>query len=409
MAYEIGTASNYKDLLKRLKAFLTDDARTTGSDTNITEIDPIPTGEVWEVKRYIDYDSLAAGGSNTGNGTVGSIVVASTAPAETWTLTATSATNFTVSGSVSGAQAAATVGTPYDSGEVAFLITAGGTAFVAGDVFTFNALLERELILMGQGTAGTDEIFVGIKTFSNTSSDYFDWYLQGFTGYSAGGTFDSQPGAMTDKRPRMLLDDSAMDYWFVANGRRFIVVAKVTTVYEACYLGFYLPYGTPAQAPYPLMIGGSSTDNNTRWSSNDNGHRLFVDPGDSESESSLRMLVGTIWQHFSNFSSDTSAARGRNVWPYNCTEQVSYGDAPYQPWRRLIQGLDGNVPVLPLILNSTAAEISKAVWGEIQGCYAIPGTGLSPEDTIAIGSDEYIAFPNVWRSNTWNYWALKKE
>lgn len=75
---------------------------------------------------------------NTGSGTLGSMSMQGSAVNEKWTITATSATNFNVTGSVSGAQAAATVGTPYNNGKVAFTLTAGGTPWVAGDAFIFS-------------------------------------------------------------------------------------------------------------------------------------------------------------------------------------------------------------------------------------------------------------------------------
>ena len=77
--------------------------------------------------------------TGTGNGTMASVTVdQNTAVAELWTATATSATNFTVSGFVSGAQGPATVGVPYNNGIVSFTITAGVTPFISGDTFTFN-------------------------------------------------------------------------------------------------------------------------------------------------------------------------------------------------------------------------------------------------------------------------------
>jgi len=77
--------------------------------------------------------------TGTGNGTLSSVAVnQNTASEELWTMTATSATNFTVSGFVSGSQTAAAVGTPYNNGIVSFTIAAGGTAFVAGDTFSFT-------------------------------------------------------------------------------------------------------------------------------------------------------------------------------------------------------------------------------------------------------------------------------
>jgi flagellar hook protein FlgE len=56
--------------------------------------------------------------------------------AQTITITATSATQFTVVGSVSGALGSATVGTPFTSGQINFTIAAGLTPFTAGDTIT---------------------------------------------------------------------------------------------------------------------------------------------------------------------------------------------------------------------------------------------------------------------------------
>lgn len=324
MAYEIGTADNYIELLERLKDFLTNSSRTTGSDTNISEISAIPSGEVWTVKRHnTDWDG-------SGN---------------------------------------------------------------------------DELILMGQGTAGEDEIYVGIQTYNGTSAygNYYNWKLQGYTGYNAVAAFDSQPGAIPSNIPRMLLWNSSIPYWFFANGRRFIVVAQVDTVYEACYLGFYLPYGTPSQMPYPLIVGGSATQAVYRYSQIHDYHSLFVDPLYSTTESTLAVLMGSSWVYFNNIG-----AVYRCVWPYICGVAYS-GDSSYDRWRELKGGIDGNPVIFPLLMYSLTNQPTRNVYGEMQGCFATIGDSLSSKDTITIGSDVYIVFQNVYRTNKYNYWAVKKE
>ncbi len=65
------------------------------------------------------------------------------APFETWTVTATSTSTFTVVGSVSGAQADATVDVPYDNGIVSFTITQSNVGswqsdFEEDDYFVFD-------------------------------------------------------------------------------------------------------------------------------------------------------------------------------------------------------------------------------------------------------------------------------
>jgi hypothetical protein len=99
--------------------------------------------------RYVTPPALAAGA--TGNGVMNYPTLPSklwsyttnavTIPLETFTLTATSATTFAVSGTVSGARAAATVGTSYTTAAgMNFTISAGMTPFAVGDTFTFSVV-----------------------------------------------------------------------------------------------------------------------------------------------------------------------------------------------------------------------------------------------------------------------------
>lgn len=109
MSTQIGTASDYVDLLVKLDAFLTS------------------TGHAWG-KRF----------TGTGDGDLIEYLGTAASVAETITLTATSATSFTAVGTVSGALGTATVGTTFTSAVVTFKITAGTTPYVSGDVWTIN-------------------------------------------------------------------------------------------------------------------------------------------------------------------------------------------------------------------------------------------------------------------------------
>lgn len=75
-------------------------------------------------------------GTNAGNGTVGAISLGASSQIGNYVLTAKSATGFGVVDPEGNALADATVGTAYTSAEINFTITAGGTAFAAGDSFT---------------------------------------------------------------------------------------------------------------------------------------------------------------------------------------------------------------------------------------------------------------------------------
>lgn len=69
-------------------------------------------------------------GSNTGNGTFTQVYGGADSVAENITITFSSATDFAVSGSTTGAMAAGTVGTLYTSPQVEFMVTSGSAAFV---------------------------------------------------------------------------------------------------------------------------------------------------------------------------------------------------------------------------------------------------------------------------------------
>jgi hypothetical protein len=85
-------------------------------------------------------DVIAATGTNTGNGTVGTISATTGSKVGAYLLKATSATAFSVTDPEGNALPAAAAGTAYSQQGIAFTITAGGAAFVAGDSFTLTVV-----------------------------------------------------------------------------------------------------------------------------------------------------------------------------------------------------------------------------------------------------------------------------
>jgi Bacteriophage lambda head decoration protein D len=86
-------------------------------------------------------DSInSAAGTNTGNGTIGTLLLGTTITYGVFTLTAKSATDFGVVDPEGNVLPDATVGTAYSEPEIGFKITAGATPFVEGDSFTLDVL-----------------------------------------------------------------------------------------------------------------------------------------------------------------------------------------------------------------------------------------------------------------------------
>jgi len=82
--------------------------------------------------------AVTSAGDNTGDGTVGAVTIGPAAKQGNYVLTATGATTFTVVDPEGSALPNATVGTAYSQGGIGFTVTAGSTAFVAGDTFTID-------------------------------------------------------------------------------------------------------------------------------------------------------------------------------------------------------------------------------------------------------------------------------
>lgn len=527
--FEIGTATNYRDLAAKLNTFLT----ATGSAFGLTY-------------------------AGTGNGTLTAYKGGASSLAETFTITASSSTSFGVVGSVSGSIGTATVGTPFSHAKLAFTLTAGGTAFVTGDVFTISTapkwtarrsdagctlalsagsgaggssgqfsyenvndgklvadssrywslgtlpkLLEfnfdsaltvveytilasatasqhptawtfeywngsswatldtrssqsftagelrvftissptsaaryRLNVTAGQATTvvsavqlrtsaggvdracpqyiweapgndGAAAVLVGIRPFYRSDVGYYDWELFGFDGFDSAVAIGAQPGVA--RNLYVPLQNSSTPYWFVCDGRRVAMVAKVSGAqYESAYLGLLESFFTPAQYPYPLAIAGSLGLGNTAptWESTSylasnttNQHRSIVH-SDAQGGSAVgnatmraRLLTGA-WQGFFASTGD-DFVNGMTtvplVWPYA-------GGAS-----NVDTCIDGSYALLPIVLVDTAPNTI----GQVSGASFLTGQGITAESLVVVGPISHLVVPNVTRTDRNDFFALR--
>lgn len=294
-----------------------------------------------------------------------------------------------------------------------FLTGLAADPWVSERYTTGAGVLPDELILKGVGNGGGDEIYVGIQTFADVAADYYNWRLGGFTGFDAGLAFAAQPGAMT--RPSLTLWNSTIPYWFVANGRRFIVVAKISTVYVSMYAGFITPYASPAQYPYPLAVGGNLVHTGAepaltsvlwRWSNTATQNRNYpmgIPTGSiatytaDECALRLRMADGS-WKGFvaggaSALNDNMTSPNGGTLWPYS--------SSMLNIQRNL--GSTVQYPLLPIILHGN--EINCL--GELDGVFATTGQSLAVEDLIQYVAQDYLAVQNVHRTSREEYFAVR--
>jgi hypothetical protein len=249
------------------------------------------------------------------------------------------------------------------------------------------------------------------------------------------------------RTPAAFLDQAPMQYWMVANGRRFVVVIKISTVYQAMYGGFFLPYASPSAYPYPLFIGGtrgfsgySASYIASTWRAAEADHyRHFVYARNSNGatsgfDSSAAMLTpdaswraGGIDYNVGSYVLPRFLMGPRAFPEYMGGSTVTDNNGPafssttssgnpqrygYQTLRsRMIAGINGEMPLTPVTLmsfnNTTSPD--PVTYGILDGCFSVPGQGNTAESLITIGGLSHLVVPNVQRTDASEYWALALE
>jgi hypothetical protein len=397
MAWETGTAANNFDLYERIGRFVTG-CGVMG----------------------------AVGYTGTGNGTFTRLGTFSsgTKPAavtETWTLTCTSeaanAGTFSVVGSVSGAQSNATVGVDYSNTFLDFRINDGTIDFEVGDAFTFTVTQGalktegQEWIalgrasdqtggqwLRGRGLAGTDNIYCDIAAFNQQAGiDVYQFGIAAALDFNPAFTRNGQVGFIGNAY--MGTWNTSMPYWIVANGQRFIVVAKVSTTYHSIYFGKILPYYTPSEYAYPVYLGGETTTITERWSSTSQNYRSFTQPG---LNGAWFYKPEGVWQTLvngENSSGNLIYRSANSVWPHHeSTDRSNY-------IAKMQANIDGSYSLLPCVIMATSP--TNLVAGELDGAFIVSGFNNAAENIITIDGVQYLVVQNIFRTAIDNYWALR--
>lgn len=243
--------------------------------------------------------------------------------------------------------------------------------------YTDNNVI-RELIMVGDGLSGTEQIYVGFRAYQNQSADYYNLSVAGFTGYVAGNTFVTQPGYMESGIPA---HNNRIDYWLIVNAQRIAFAMKVgTPVYEHGYVGKFLPYATPGQYPYPLVVGGMLSGlAATRFS--DASHSM---PYRGNRVNFRMRFVDGVWKQ-------------PECWPWDNTFLA--GSAS----QTQLRDTNGNYPLLPVVINDSAPN----VYGELDGIFFISGFNNAVENTLAVSGVDYVVLQDVGRTGFVDYIAMR--
>jgi hypothetical protein len=267
---------------------------------------------------------------------------------------------------------------------------------------------------------GPDNIYVGLRLTADSGAGTYALWLNGMTGLLSSATSITEH--LNPSTPvAMYLDNQPMAYWFVASGRRFSVVVKISTVFEACYAGFFLPYAPPTTYPYPMFIGasrGALQTGTQNWRSTDDGHTHFVSPYVSfygnaiNNDTPSWMLDPTgqwvrCWNNGGDpgnpkiflgpeqFGDGLGSARttdGNGVWGYDSIRQ------------RMGPSFDGSFALMPITL--TQQSPADQTYGILDGVYRVPGNANSSENIITASGVDHLVVQNCFRTGVGQYWAL---
>jgi hypothetical protein len=255
----------------------------------------------------------------------------------------------------------------------------------------------NRIVVRGPGTGGTDQILVGMTPRINTTTDTFNLAITGLTIWNpALTTLTAQINR--SRFTHLHLWNQPMQYWFIGNARRFIIIVRVSTVYQIAYGGFVLPYVLPTLWPYPLFVGGCSGNETWRFSQVDASHSAFFDPG---LDSAALLFPDVVWRDVENKENSSGGTTDN----YNQNNILTH---PYrydrEPIRENIDGSYHLEPVSVIVRNPYEAQIAR-----FQGVFRVSGFGNSAESIIQVGGVDHLVVPNVFRTQWDDYCAIALE
>ena len=191
-----------------------------------------------------------------------------------------------------------------------------------------------------------------------------------------------------------------MKYWFIANGRRFIIVVKVSNRYATMYCGFIKPSGTDLEYPYPLLIGGNHTLTDSPYTNDYTGtNRSFFNPQASGSGSSSSMIYTPSGRLC--FLDNQGGA-------YVPTQDYLIGVTyPYHYNHYIGKTLDDEYVLLDIDIVQYNGGMNHLGW--FDGVCFVTGFENSPENIITVGNERYICVSAMVQNDYNNWVAIKLE
>jgi len=282
---------------------------------------------------------------------------------------------------------------------VRVLAEANGWTTLRFDTSTDN----HEWIGQSAGS-GSEQIFVGLKTYQNSGLDYYNFNCATFVGYLSSNSFEAQPGAFIRGCQG---HNNAITYYLNINPRRIVAGLKVgTPVYTHFYIGKFLAYFRPEIYPLPICCGGMlSQSSGTRFS--DGG-------GWSYSAMVIRQLDGVYSGKSVLPFSTAQTGEIRNLYANN--QIMSFpadfdGNSTYQLEPLEMHDLSNTYGALEGVFGVSGFNNNSDNVLQEGGSSVVDQTGLSVEQAVSqiltVGGRAFIVLQNRSSTSFNSYIALE--
>lgn len=294
-------------------------------------------------------------------------------------------------------------------------LTAAGQNWT--QVWTGPAAAPTDRVLRGPGLSGQDQVYVGMRLTQRPASDAYFIEFTGMTGIiDNSATYRDHVNEMPNYL-RLFTDAGAVTYWFIANGRRFIVVLKISTVFESVYCGLFLPYADPSSYPYPMYMGASSgpadqPGSALNWRTVSDRHRSYpwgyydLDGNGMCDSTGWVMSPAGVWQRNANNGNTTPVITGpeNTQGTYFEGQNSDHSLGSYQLMNRLIEGYGGDRLLIPLTLIQT--DPTDETYGILDGVYRVQGVANATENIITADGIDHMVVQDVFRTDFSNFYAV---
>ena len=281
-----------------------------------------------------------------------------------------------------------------------------------------------DVVLRGPGLSASDQVYVGMRLVTDLLNDAAWIECVGMTGVLQSAlNYDDHVNVTSNGGVRChLRGNNPMDYWFVANGRRFVIVVQVSTVYESLYAGLFLPYGDPTQYSYPFFLGGTSgngpgageiQDWRDTTIAHSNFHRSQIETASSGTfaPSAYMLSPSGDWLTCAITAGEDHVV-GLTPWEFHdsSTWRIEKNNGSLQKGytehhARIIQAFGGDFPLAPIGLAQRSPN--RTFFGVLEGVYQTPGRGNSAENIVNANGLDHVCFPNVFRTDIDQFWAVQ--